>query len=1382
MDSESAAVPNHQAKSPSSPKKNPTMNGTSQAPSGFRHILPQIPTMNRNPKIAQSKASAKKEVGSPPGNVGAKLVVEDASKVVTMDVDLKQEPSEELKQEGVPKENEELVENEKSKESDKSPPTSAVSTLDPDKKSEEKSDNNQEQKSQKKLKSLSEKSELKASKSPEKSEQRAQKSPEKKGGSYKNIFDDKVVEGKRQRKPKVISDDLTGSPKTAVKTPEVKIKKRESLTVVEEEKPVEWLVGDCLWGKVAGHPWWPCMVSFDPHTGIYTKMQGKSRMYHMQYFGDECERGWVYSSSVMEFKGKKDYDEHVKQAFDNAKKSDRPRLEKLYKTYPGRLKAWNIAILEAESALPLSRNERKQKYIFDYEQPKPVDVAPVATEVTPLNGDVESSSEQKKSDKSKKRTSLPVKEKTKDSKVQKRKLSLDVDSPNIPKAKKIKVSKEETPVKSETPKVQQIEGCFEVFCQKNKDTMMEEHPGFTEEMLADLMKQQWCMMSQKQKARYKSKFASDEPGAKKKRMSKPTAKKVELEEMEEVVPEEEEVSKKKKSSQKSTEPEEQEKPEKVPKVKRSKSVKESKPVVSDQVEPMETEETVVPNEEDQDNSKSAAPKPTGLENEEPEFEILKLASSGPQKAEKICQICEKDGDLLDCTGPCLGTFHANCLGLKDTAAENFKCDECTTGNHTCFKCKKADTNTRKCGVVQCGKFYHEDCVKSLQYAKCENKNFTCPLHACESCCAEQTKKDKSSKGARLLRCVRCPTAYHVGEFCIGAGSLNLPGYNIVCPKHFKPSKSNKAVHSHVNVSWCFSCNNGGSLICCESCPAAFHADCVKIKSTEGSFYCAECAAGKRPLYGDIVWVKLGTYRWWPCQVCHPANVPHNIQHKAHGVGEFPVQFFGSKDYYWIHKGRCFAFQEGDKASKENTANKHLAKIFSKGVYEATEAFKVWKAVKANKEQVEKERQDRKPAPFKYVKTNLPIGSVQIYKADLTEIPRCECKPEQDNPCSSDTDCLNRMLMYECHPAVCPAGEKCQNQRYQKREYPDSEPYKVPGKGWGLKTNVPVKKGQFVNEYVGDLIDEDEVKKRIKQAHDDNVMNFYMLTLDNKRIIDAGPKGNLSRFMNHSCQPNCETQKWTVNGDVRVGLFALHDIPAGSELTFNYNFECLGNDKTSCSCGAANCSGFLGVRPKTAAAAAQEKKSKEAKSKDKKKRKKRKTEVKKTHEDDCFRCGEGGELIMCDKNGCPKSYHLTCLKLSKPPHGKWDCPWHHCDECGKPATKKCALCPDSFCSVHEETNIREVQGFLLCTDHEDSEANDLYISDQDERASSSTRSSVSSDVASEDDNKPVEKKKANKRGRKSKSQGTDDPLAVAPMFDDSDDDGFSGLVIDIPSIP
>ena len=114
-------------------------------------------------------------------------------------------------------------------------------------------------------------------------------------------------------------------------------------------------------------------------------------------------------------------------------------------------------------------------------------------------------------------------------------------------------------------------------------------------------------------------------------------------------------------------------------------------------------------------------------------------------------------------------------------------------------------------------------------------------------------------------------------------------------------------------------------------------------------------------------------------------------------------------------------------------------------------------------------------------------------------------------------------------------------------------------------------------------------------------------------------------------------------------------------------------------------------------------------------------------------------------------------------------------------------------THEETNIREVQGFLICSDHEDSDANDLYISDQEERASTSTRSSVSSDVTSEDDSKHVEKKRRSqvgdgkesaggKKGRKNASKSQDDPLAVSPMFDDSDDDGISGCVIVIPSIP
>ncbi len=63
-----------------------------------------------------------------------------------------------------------------------------------------------------------------------------------------------------------------------------------------------------------------------------------------------------------------------------------------------------------------------------------------------------------------------------------------------------------------------------------------------------------------------------------------------------------------------------------------------------------------------------------------------------------------------------------------------------------------------------------------------------------------------------------------------------------------------------------------------------------------------------------------------------------------------------------------------------------------------------------------------------------------------------------------------------------------------------------------------------------------------------------------------------RFMNHSCDPNCITQKWTVNGDTRVGLFTLRDVEPGTELTFNYQLECVGTTKKKCLCGAKNCSG------------------------------------------------------------------------------------------------------------------------------------------------------------------------------------------------------------------
>ena len=61
------------------------------------------------------------------------------------------------------------------------------------------------------------------------------------------------------------------------------------------------------------------------------------------------------------------------------------------------------------------------------------------------------------------------------------------------------------------------------------------------------------------------------------------------------------------------------------------------------------------------------------------------------------------------------------------------------------------------------------------------------------------------------------------------------------------------------------------------------------------------------------------------------------------------------------------------------------------------------------------------------------------------------------------------------------------------------------------------------------------------------------------------------------QPNCETRKWTVLGETRVGIFATQDISIGTELAYDYNFEWYGGVNVRCLCGAPNCSIFLGAK-------------------------------------------------------------------------------------------------------------------------------------------------------------------------------------------------------------
>lgn len=103
---------------------------------------------------------------------------------------------------------------------------------------------------------------------------------------------------------------------------------------------------------------------------------------------------------------------------------------------------------------------------------------------------------------------------------------------------------------------------------------------------------------------------------------------------------------------------------------------------------------------------------------------------------------------------------------------------------------------------------------------------------------------------------------------------------------------------------------------------------------------------------------------------------------------------------------------------------------------------------------------------------------------------------------------------------------------------------------------------------------------------------------------------------------------------------------------------------------------------------------------KQKKRKLRPEGKHTHEYFCFCCGKGGELVMCDRKDCPKAYHLLCLNLTKPPYGRWECPWHDCSVCSNPASSLCDFCPRSFCRDHEAGALTtsSLDDRLCCSSH------------------------------------------------------------------------------------
>ncbi|KAL5326633.1 hypothetical protein ACEPPN_004320 [Leptodophora sp. 'Broadleaf-Isolate-01'] len=197
---------------------------------------------------------------------------------------------------------------------------------------------------------------------------------------------------------------------------------------------------------------------------------------------------------------------------------------------------------------------------------------------------------------------------------------------------------------------------------------------------------------------------------------------------------------------------------------------------------------------------------------------------------------------------------------------------------------------------------------------------------------------------------------------------------------------------------------------------------------------------------------------------------------------------------------------------------------------------------------------------------------------------CDCSEQwsngQNQACGEDSDCINRATKMECVDGDCNCGSGCQNQRFQQKQYANVSVFKTEKKGYGLRANADLNADTFIFEYLGEVINEPTFRKRTQQYNDEGIKHFYFMSLTKHEFVDATKKGNLGRFCNHSCNPNCYVDKWVVGEKLRMGIFAERHIKAGEELVFNYNVDRYGADPQPCYCGEQNCTGFIGGKTQT----------------------------------------------------------------------------------------------------------------------------------------------------------------------------------------------------------
>ncbi|XBW38709.1 hypothetical protein QEN19_004297 [Hanseniaspora menglaensis] len=130
--------------------------------------------------------------------------------------------------------------------------------------------------------------------------------------------------------------------------------------------------------------------------------------------------------------------------------------------------------------------------------------------------------------------------------------------------------------------------------------------------------------------------------------------------------------------------------------------------------------------------------------------------------------------------------------------------------------------------------------------------------------------------------------------------------------------------------------------------------------------------------------------------------------------------------------------------------------------------------------------------------------------------------------------------------------------------------------WGLYALEPIMAKEMIIEYVGEVLRQPVSEKRERQYLKKGIGSSYLFRIDEDTVIDATKIGGIARFINHCCEPSCTAKIIKVGKSKRIVIYALRDIMANEELTYDYKFEreTDESERIKCLCGAPSCKGFL----------------------------------------------------------------------------------------------------------------------------------------------------------------------------------------------------------------